>query len=314
MLSLNFCTDFSSSGEGEGEGEAEFSGLSPPRTDGTEGEKRPDSPEVVQIGVKKKMKTDHERQALRIVPSAKHSSLDTKTTPPPPPIAPASPSLSSKKTVIRPDNMKKSPGLPRPPRPNVPRPPPPPKNLLPSKINPTIKNQRPPPPTPTQSAVGKLQSHKPPAPPPAPPSQNPNNKPNVKLPDGWICVWSKSQKKWYFFNKEINKSVWEWPPPLQPSKINPTITDHRPPPPKPTQPAVSKQNNNKPPAPSPAPAPEVSLEPSPAPPYQNPNKRPNIKLPDGWICVWSKSKKKWYFFDKETNKSVWEWPPPGGLS
>mmetsp|Transcript_22970 Transcript_22970/g.32363 ORF Transcript_22970/g.32363 Transcript_22970/m.32363 type:complete len:82 (-) Transcript_22970:108-353(-) len=47
---------------------------------------------------------------------------------------------------------------------------------------------------------------------------------------------------------------------------------------------------------------------------QTPNSKPNIKLPAGWISVWSKSQKRWYFFDKKTNKSIWEWPPPGGLS
>lgn len=28
--------------------------------------------------------------------------------------------------------------------------------------------------------------------------QSPNKKPDVKLPSGWMCVWSKSQKRWYF--------------------------------------------------------------------------------------------------------------------
>jgi hypothetical protein len=27
------------------------------------------------------------------------------------------------------------------------------------------------------------------------------------------------------------------------------------------------------------------------------------------MCVWSKSQKRWYFFDTKTNKSVWKWPP-----
>ena len=46
---------------------------------------------------------------------------------------------------------------------------------------------------------------------------------------------------------------------------------------------------------------------------QNPSAKPAINLPQGWMCVWSKSQKRWYFFDTKTNKSVWEWPPPGGL-
>jgi hypothetical protein len=43
--------------------------------------------------------------------------------------------------------------------------------------------------------------------------QTPDTKPNVNLPPGWICTWSKSQKRWYFFNTKNNKSVWQWPPP-----------------------------------------------------------------------------------------------------
>lgn len=44
---------------------------------------------------------------------------------------------------------------------------------------------------------------------------------------------------------------------------------------------------------------------------QNPNQKPDVELPTGWMSVWSKSQKRWYFFDTRTNKSVWEWPPPG---
>ena len=43
--------------------------------------------------------------------------------------------------------------------------------------------------------------------------QSADKKPSVDLPEGWICVWSKSQKRWYFFNTKNNKSVWQWPPP-----------------------------------------------------------------------------------------------------
>jgi hypothetical protein len=37
--------------------------------------------------------------------------------------------------------------------------------------------------------------------------------------------------------------------------------------------------------------------------------KPCVELPSGWMCVWSKSQKRWYFFDTKTNKSVWKWPP-----
>lgn len=39
--------------------------------------------------------------------------------------------------------------------------------------------------------------------------QNPGIKPTNMLPEGWVCVWSKSQKRWYFFHKTTNKSVWD---------------------------------------------------------------------------------------------------------
>jgi hypothetical protein len=45
---------------------------------------------------------------------------------------------------------------------------------------------------------------------------------------------------------------------------------------------------------------------------QNPDDKPKVDLPSGWMCVWSKSQNRWYFFDTKTNRSVWEWPPPGG--
>lgn len=42
--------------------------------------------------------------------------------------------------------------------------------------------------------------------------ENPDLKPDVVLPPGWLTVWSKSQKRWYFFDTKANKSVWQWPP------------------------------------------------------------------------------------------------------
>ena len=42
---------------------------------------------------------------------------------------------------------------------------------------------------------------------------NPDLKPCIELDPGWIIVWSRSQKRWYFFNGRANRSVWEWPPP-----------------------------------------------------------------------------------------------------
>jgi WW domain len=48
---------------------------------------------------------------------------------------------------------------------------------------------------------------------------------------------------------------------------------------------------------------------APALDLDSPDVRPDVNLPPGWISVWSKSQKRWYFFDTKTNKSVWKWPP-----
>jgi hypothetical protein len=40
--------------------------------------------------------------------------------------------------------------------------------------------------------------------------ESPDNRPNVELPSGWMCVWSKSQKRWYFFDTKSNRSVWKY--------------------------------------------------------------------------------------------------------
>ena len=39
--------------------------------------------------------------------------------------------------------------------------------------------------------------------------ENPEMKPRDKLPVGWACIWSKSQRRWYFFHNRTNKSVWD---------------------------------------------------------------------------------------------------------
>lgn len=58
------------------------------------------------------------------------------------------------------------------------------------------------------------------------------------------------------------------------------------------------QMTNKPPPP-----PSISLD------LLNPDKKPDVDLPTGWLVEWSKSQQRWYFFDTRTNKSVWNWPP-----
>ena len=39
--------------------------------------------------------------------------------------------------------------------------------------------------------------------------ENPEMEPRDKLPEGWACIWSKSQRRWYFFHNRTNKSVWD---------------------------------------------------------------------------------------------------------
>ena len=38
--------------------------------------------------------------------------------------------------------------------------------------------------------------------------QNPNQRPSIDLPDGWRCVWSKTQQRWYFFHERMG-SCWD---------------------------------------------------------------------------------------------------------
>ena len=40
--------------------------------------------------------------------------------------------------------------------------------------------------------------------------------------------------------------------------------------------------------------------------WNNPDEKPTLELPEGWTYGWSKSQKRWYFFDTRTNKSVWD--------
>eukprot|EP00536_Pseudo-nitzschia_multiseries_P004467 jgi/Psemu1/237680/estExt_Genewise1.C_740071 len=134
---------------------------------------------------------------------------------------------------------------PPPPRRQPTPPPPPPKGLSAKKLPrpppppppPGTSNSKRPPPPPNQAVSGPPKPPPPtkvPAPAPPPPAkpahqtrrpsvvpvqegsldlQTPDVKPNVNLPPGWMSVWSKSQKRWYFFNTKNNKSVWQWPPP-----------------------------------------------------------------------------------------------------
>lgn len=119
------------------------------------------------------------------------------------------------------------------------------------------------------------------------------------------------------------------PPPRRPPERPVADIKKKPPPPRTSKNPISEQRKMPPPPPrsqgqqlsvsKPQPkqhAPPRQQQKQPPPPpleAQSPNIKPKVDLPPGWMCVWSKSQNRWYFFDTTTNKSVWQWPPPGGL-
>ena len=105
------------------------------------------------------------------------------------------------------------------------------------------------------------------------------------------------------------------PPPPPPSKGKSSLPSKKPkqgtPPPPPSKQTQKSGQIQKPPLPS------VDLKTTALQQLQrhhlsntqSPTEKPTIELPPGWICVWSKSQRRWYYFDQRTNKSLWEWPP-----
>ncbi len=158
--------------------------------------------------------------------------------------------------------------------------------------------------------------------PPPPPPPSTNRPPPPPPPKGK----QQSHKPGAVVNKQ------KPPPPSKPKQGQP------PPPSKPKQgqpPPPSKPKQGQPPPPSTAnpkqqmaslaqmrqklvrtssrdsQSPNTKQSQKPVPPeVQSPNAKPKVTLPPGWISVWSKSQRRWYYFDQKTNKSVWEWPPP----
>jgi hypothetical protein len=117
---------------------------------------------------------------------------------------PAKPPPASVRPPPRKGSIGERPPAPPPSRPNLPPPKPPQLERATSEESSA---------QPAKPVV--TQAQKPPPPPSAegPDMESPNKKPNVDLPPGWMTVWSKSQKRWYFFCTKTNKSVWQWPPP-----------------------------------------------------------------------------------------------------
>lgn len=198
----------------EGEGEAAFAGKrpgSPPR--GRSEFKKRDAEQPLVSPEGKRAKIGGEGVESRKPPS--------RPPPPPPPPQKRPSTTAGGHKVVPPPSSGQKPITPKPP---------PPKRMnskdeLPQSTNtaiapPSIYLQtatpKPPPPKRSNSKDESLQSsitsiaqvsqqsH-----PHSIDLHNPHEKPEMTLPEGWICVWSKSQKRWYFFDTKTNKSVWD---------------------------------------------------------------------------------------------------------
>lgn len=196
----------------------------------------------------------------------------------------------------------------------------------------SITNKRKQPP----SSVTAPPAHKKQAPPPKP--QTPLNQPSPKPPRRPSMNKPPPPKKQTTpqpppqTEKRRSNSIGSKPPPPKKGSIPLPPPQHekprrstsggksRPPPPSHHSTGSSQPSSSKP-----LPRPSQPIHQQPPPPskvvqrfpldvnaVQSPTEKPKVTLPPGWIVSWSKSQKRWYFFDTRANKSVWEWPPPGG--
>ena len=189
---------------------------------------------------------------------------------------------------------------PPPPRRPVAPPPPPPKGP------PSRKLPKPPPPPPPP---GTPSTKRPPPPPNQGSTASPKPPPPTKVPAPPPPSKQVHHAKRPPAAPEASPDL--QPPDVKPNADAPSTKVPAPPPPS-KQTSDVKPNVDLPPVPSkqvheakrPPAAPEGS------PDLQTPDVKPNVDLPPGWMCVWSKSQKRWYFFNTKNNKSVWQWPPP----
>jgi hypothetical protein len=223
-------------------------------------------------------------------------------------IAPPPPKRPRTDGVVKPESKPEAPKppesrTPAAPKAGTPRKPPPP---------------RPPKALTGKTPMGKTPTGKAPPPPPRPPPPKPNapkppaspTPPKPILPplppsgDATPTSPEKQASRVPFLPSERRKSL---PPPplsgpdLQSPDVKP-IADRVELLPPPSN-LDLESPDVKPKALPPAPLPLAELD------LESPDVKPNVDLPPGWICVWSKSQKRWYFFDTKTNKSVWKWPP-----
>jgi len=214
-------------------------------------------------------------------------SLDEKDgkPPPPPPKRPRVDSFDEKGSKPPPPPMKPRSGSfdgkdlkpPPPPTPSTARQPPPPKPGPPKMTPPPSSRPRPPPPRPSgQPPVPPTQA-KPSRSGPAKPQPGPPLRLAQSMPTSESATPDRSPS--LSGVKSLNAPV------AAPSAPKPVAT------------ADTMAQTRK--------VPEALSDAD----FSNPDAKPAIDLPAGWMCVWSKSQKRWYFFDTKTNKSVWKWPP-----
>jgi len=225
------------------------------------------------------------KQTQHVLNQAKHS-VEEKTKPPRP--------------HANKEHAKQSVEKPKPPFPPkvsqlVDEKPRPPRSFAP-KVKQSI--EKPKPPRPHVSTLNmNLSKPKPPLPKKENVSQLPQEKPKPPRPqvNNFPPKAKKSSEEKprppQAHKEHVKQSIEEKPRPPVPSKNNQSIDDKLTPPPPTSQVSLSH------------PKAKQSVDEKLRPP------KPQVNLPPSWMCVWSKSQKRWYFFDTMTNKSVWEWPP-----
>lgn len=138
------------------------------------------------------------------------------------------------------------------------------------------------------------------------------------LPAPWTVVWSKSKQSYYYYNLETQESSWTIPVPdgnigekgggsnvARPqASISPSA---------PEDPAALLP----PSPPSASPSAPASAPSSPQSPTRTPSAAgASVQLEEGalhdlpspWVAVWSGSRQKYYYYNKESQVSTWSRP------
>jgi integrator complex subunit 6 len=278
----------------EGEGEAIFasparkspqhSSLSPTRTSPPKKRESADNPSPMSEGKRSKKDDPAQKASEKISPDKRPDG------PPKPPPPPPGPGISQRPPLppvpaVSPSVLKKG-EAPRKPRPPPPGPPGPPtgKPKPPQRISSVVPSPKAPP-----LGAPKPPGSKEPPPPKAPPS--------VHAP----C---------------IGKQVIAGPPAAKELATKPqSVAPGKVPPPPSGAPLAQKSHTPVPRKPTPQSDPPTialgaAVIPQAPTDVQSQDNKPNVNLPPDWIVSWSRSQQRWYYFNKKTNNSLWEWPPP----